>query len=44
LGIVAQQYLPDSLNGKTYYRPTAHGQERDIAERLDRLRTILRGD
>jgi len=44
LGIVPQQYLPDSLTGKTYYRPTAHGQERDIAERLERLRSILRGE
>ena len=44
LGIVAQQYLPDSLSGRNYYRPTAHGQERDIAERLERLRMILRGE
>ena len=44
LGIVAQQYLPDSLTGRVYYRPTSHGQERDIAERLERLRSILRGE
>ena len=44
LGIVRQQYLPDSLAGRVYYTPTTHGQERDIAERLDRLRTILRGE
>jgi len=44
LGIVAQQYLPDSLAGRSYYRPTAHGQERDVAERLERLRIILRGE
>ena len=44
LGIVRQQYLPDSLAGRVYYNPTTHGQERDIAERLDRLRTILRGE
>jgi putative ATPase len=44
LGIVAQQYLPDSLTGRIYYRPTSHGQERDIAERLERLRSVLRGE
>ena len=44
LGIVPQEYLPETLRGKTYYRPTAHGQEREIAERLDRLRSILRGE
>ena len=44
LGIVAQQYLPDSLTGRIYYRPTSHGQERDIAERLERLRGVLRGE
>lgn len=44
MGIVRQQYLPDSLAGRVYYTPTTHGQERDIAERLDRLRTILRGE
>lgn len=44
LGIVRQQYLPDSLAGRVYYTPTTHGHERDIAERLDRLRAILRGE
>ncbi len=43
LGVVEQQYLPDSLRGKTYYRPTQHGNEREIAARLDRLRAIIRG-
>ena len=41
-GIVAQQYAPDELVGVDYYRPTTHGAERDIANRLDRLRAILR--
>jgi putative ATPase len=44
LGIVRQQYLPDELAERVYYTPTTHGQERDIAERLERLRTILRGE
>jgi putative ATPase len=43
LGIVPQQYLPDALSGRIYYQPTTHGQEREIAERLERLRSILRG-
>lgn len=43
LGIVPQQYLPDALSGRIYYEPTTHGQEREIAERLERLRSILRG-
>ena len=41
-GIVAQQYAPDELVGVDYYRPTTRGAERDIANRLDRLRAILR--
>jgi putative ATPase len=41
-GIVPQQYAPDDLVGVDYYRPTTHGVEREIAGRLDKLRTILR--
>lgn len=44
LGIVRQQYLPDTLVGRVYFTPTTHGQERDISERLYRLRSILRGE
>ncbi len=33
---VEQQYLPDSLRGKRYYRPGELGYEREIAERLRR--------
>ena len=44
LGVVRQQYLPDTLTGRVYYTPTTPGHERDITERLDRLRTILRGE
>jgi putative ATPase len=32
-----QQYLPDGLTGKTYYRPTDNGREKDMRERLNRL-------
>ena len=42
-GIAAQQYLPDELDGTEYYEPTAHGHEREIASRLERIRAILRG-
>lgn len=33
-GIAAQQYLPDDLKEARYYRPTRHGAEAAIAERL----------
>lgn len=42
LGVVAQQYLPDTLNEVTYYTPTEHGSEREISARLDKLRAITR--
>ena len=44
IGVVAQQYLPNSLVGTTYYRPSAHGYEREIVERLARLRGIIHPD
>ncbi len=34
---VEQQYLPDSLKGKTYYHPTDEGAEAGIRQRLQRL-------
>jgi putative ATPase len=42
-GVVAQQYPPNELVGVDYYRPTERGAERQIAGRLDRLRTLIRG-
>jgi putative ATPase len=42
-GVVEQQYLPDELQGTEYYRPTANGNERDVAARLEKLRAIIRG-
>jgi putative ATPase len=42
--IVAQQYPPDELVGRDYYRPSTRGAERAVAERLDRLRRAVRGD
>jgi len=32
-----QQYLPDNLKDKLYYRPSDQGREKDIRERLNRL-------
>jgi len=42
-GVVSQQYAPDSVLGRTYYRPTQHGAESRLAELWERLRTLLRG-
>ncbi len=42
-GVVAQQYSPDELVGVDYYQPTGRGGEREMAGRLNRLRTIIRG-
>jgi putative ATPase len=37
---VAQQYLPDSLLGKTFYEPSAQGYEKQVKERIDQLRKL----
>ncbi len=42
-GVAAQQYAPDGVDGKTYYRPTQHGVERSLGQRLARIREILVG-
>jgi putative ATPase len=44
LGVVRQQYLPDVLQGSTYYSPTEHGNEREVSARLEKLRKIIRGE
>ncbi|GAA1804198.1 replication-associated recombination protein A [Nesterenkonia flava] len=41
--VAAQQYAPDDLLGTDYYRPTGNGAERAVADRLERLRQIIRG-
>ncbi|MGN6204093.1 replication-associated recombination protein A [Humibacter sp.] len=43
LGVVRQQYLPDALKDSIYYTPTEHGNEREIAARLAKLRRITKG-
>lgn len=44
IGVVAQQYLPDTLRGTRYYEPTNHGQERDVQARLEKIRRIVDGE
>lgn len=43
-GVSPQQYLPDELVGREYYAPTAHGNEREVAERLEKIRRITRSE
>lgn len=43
LGVLEQQYAPDELASTTYYNPTEHGNEREVAARLEKLRRIIRG-
>ncbi|HJF14133.1 MAG TPA: replication-associated recombination protein A [Enteractinococcus helveticum] len=40
--ITDQQYLPDELQGREYYQPTGNGREQMLAERVDRLRAVIR--
>jgi putative ATPase len=40
-GVAAQQYLPDELTDMHYYRPTDHGNEAQIADRLDVIEDLL---
>jgi putative ATPase len=42
-GVVAAQYPPDDLVGTDYYHPTGHGAERELVERVARLRAAVRG-
>ncbi|HET8583899.1 MAG TPA: replication-associated recombination protein A [Jatrophihabitans sp.] len=41
--VVTQQYPPDELVGRDYYAPGGRGAERELAQRLARLRGIIRG-
>jgi putative ATPase len=42
-GVATQQYPPDAVVGRDYYAPTEHGAERELGERVARLRRIVRG-
>ena len=43
-GVAEQQYLPDDLVDRVYYRPTDRGAESRLGERLQRLRALLGRD
>ncbi|MFB4319393.1 replication-associated recombination protein A [Actinomadura sp. 21ATH] len=42
-GVVRQQYAPDTVHGRRYYKPTRHGAEARFTEVLARIRSVLRG-
>jgi len=42
-GVVTQQYAPDVVVDRTYYRPTARGAEAEYQTRWARLRRVIRG-
>ncbi len=42
-GVVTQQYPPDDIVGRDYYRPRGHGAETALTDRLARLRSVVRG-
>ena len=42
--MAAQQYLPDELVGTRYYEPSDRGFERQVTDRLTRIRTLLHPD
>ena len=41
--VAQQQYLPDNLVGKEYYKPSTHGYESRIKTALEQIRKLLRG-
>jgi putative ATPase len=43
-GVSQQQYLPDELQDRVYYQPTLHGNEREVSDRLEKIRRITRGE
>jgi putative ATPase len=43
LGVSAQQYAPDVVADRRYYRPTRRGAEAEYASRWERVRPLLRG-
>ncbi|MBT8224275.1 MAG: replication-associated recombination protein A [Dactylosporangium sp.] len=42
-GVLTQRYAPEDVIGREYYTPSRHGGERAVAERLPKLRRIVRG-
>ena len=42
-GHVPQQYLPDEVEDRRYYKPTSHGEEGRIAQRMTQLADNVSG-
>ncbi len=42
-GVVTQQYAPDTVVDRAYYRPSARGAEAEYRTRWARLRRVIRG-
>ncbi|MBP2368706.1 replication-associated recombination protein A [Pseudonocardia parietis] len=42
-GVLRQQYPPDDVVGIDYYTPSGRGHERTLAERVPKLRRVVRG-
>lgn len=42
-GVLRQDYLPEDLVDARYYRPTDHGRENALGQRVETLRGIVRG-
>jgi putative ATPase len=43
-GVVPQRYAPDDVIGQEYYRPSGHGAERPLVERVAKLRSVVHSD
>ncbi len=43
-GIAAQQYAPDAIQDRRYYRPTRYGAEARYADVVEKVRERLRGE
>ena len=41
-GVASQQYLPENLKNKTYYKPGNRGAEQRFADLWDKIRKVLR--
>lgn len=42
--VASQQYPPDELVGRDYYRPTPYGHEKQLAHRVEILRGMVRDE
>ncbi|MFT0847100.1 replication-associated recombination protein A [Actinomycetaceae bacterium L2_0104] len=43
-GVAPMQFMPEGLEDTRYYEPTQRGYEAKITPRLERIRSVLRGD